>query len=126
MHVDIELDEVTNQFVWCIESIPLIEEELKDLKIYKDSVEQKKFEETFDFSAVSQLWTFRTNIPIDGQVEDLVRLDHDTGVGGLVELIIPKKKKLNKLSLKAKRFTHLQTTVQTSVPLLIRNEEDQK
>ena len=45
VHVDIEIEEAEHQLIWTIESIPLIEDEIKSLNIHKNIAEDKEFEE---------------------------------------------------------------------------------
>jgi hypothetical protein len=54
------------------------------------------------------------------------RFDYDTSLGFMVEVFFPKRKQLNKLALKGKRFSHLRTVVTNkATPLLLRNEDEE-
>jgi hypothetical protein len=121
-HVDIDVEEKLNELVWTIESVPLIRDEIEQLEVYNKMPPNSVFDNVFSFSKQPQSFKIVTKLSGDALVEEVKRIDHDTKLGGLVEVIIPRRKKLNKLSLKANRFAHLDTVVHSAQELLNRDE----
>lgn len=87
------------------------------LSFYTNDIEEK-----FDFPKSPILKRFTTSLPEDAQTEGLTRIDHDTCLGGIVEINVPKRKKLNKLALKGKRFNYLHTFVTKQTKLINRDQ----
>ena len=116
--VDIDVSDDEKNLIWTIEEHPLIEEELQSLSFYCEN-----FEEAYNYSNPPISKSFIVPIPEDAKAEDLKRYDYDTSLGCMVEAVIPRRKQLNKLALKGKRFTHLHTTVIKKVPLMARNSD---
>ena len=108
--------------IWTLEDHPLIESEVSFLSFYCEN-----FEEKYEFSNPPVSTSFHTPIPEDAVIEDMKRFDYDTSLGFMVEVFFPKRKQLNKLALKGKRFSHLRTVVTNkATPLLMRNEDEEE
>jgi len=71
------------------------------------------------------LKTFRyVPVPPDAVLDDSIdRYDHDTSAGYLVEIVVPRKKEVNKNKLKGKRFKHMDASFLSDEKLM--NEEDE-
>jgi len=66
--------------------------------------------------------SFVTSIPTDAKVEEMIRYDHSTEVGHLIEIWIPRRKKLPENALKGNRFRYIKTRVETTTPLILAAE----
>jgi hypothetical protein len=104
-------------------SRPLLKLELNKLHINTKVPEGKKFEEVYHFETQEKNILFKLELPKDALFEDSERRDHDTRCGGLVELIIPRRKKLDKMAFRGSLYLHLDTEVQTNTPLATRLAE---
>jgi hypothetical protein len=93
--VDIDVSDDEKNLIWTLEEHPLIEEELQSLSFYCEN-----FEEAYNYSNPPISKSFIVPIPDDAKAEDLKRYDYDTSLGCMVEVVIPRRKQLNKLAWK--------------------------
>jgi len=118
--VDVEILPSSSELQWTLKSFALLKNEIESFQIFKFVPKDVAFELYFDFSTDIQVTTYTTNLPGDCLIEQMDRQDHDTQLGYIVEVIIPRRKKIKTLMFKAQRYTngHLSDPkVITTVPL---------
>ncbi len=125
MVIDLDIDEKNNKLTFLVESRELLEDEISCLHIYRNLPEGKDFQNIYEYQASSTQEKIIIIIPNDAKIEEIERYDSDSPYGALVEVIFPRKKKLNTKMLKGHRYAHLKTTVKTTVPLVVRELDDE-
>jgi len=82
-----------------------LQSELKILTL-NEFCKGKDLEDVFEFKNTQVVNKFTESIPQDADIANGGRADHDTQLGGVVELFFPRKAKVNKLAFKGKLFLH--------------------
>ncbi len=85
--------------------------------------ENKDFDQQYSFCSEPQTKIYKILAPEDSLHEETLREDHDTGFGALVEIVVKRRKKVNNLALKPKRFSHVSIQGATTVELLKRTDQ---
>jgi len=101
--VDVDPTDDNQHLIWSVHSSPFIQDELAKLQHYNDSM-------NLDSSTIV-VTKMQTTLPDDVQISDLVRHDYGTTVGNLLEIIIPRKRKLAEGAGRAPRFQYLHTKI---------------
>ncbi len=109
-----------------MKSPPLYPEERAKLWIFKNLPENKDFDQQYNFNSNIQTKKFKIDVPEDCLSEETRREDHDTPFGAIVEIVVQRRKKVDNLALKPKRFSHLSIQGSSQVKLLERTEDSEK
>lgn len=113
-------EEEPEELIFKVISSPLLKVELAKLHMKTFVPQGKLLEEHYHFQTAQKNFEFRVKIPSDALYEDLIREDHDSKCGGLVEVIMPRRKKMNKLNFRGSLYLHLETDVTTTTELVQR------
>jgi hypothetical protein len=119
--VDIDVNDEKDHLIFTFETEnKLLPEELKQTKLFEsDKNLQVVSDQSMNACCVIP-------IPEDAAIEEIDRFGHDTPAGALVEVWLPKKKKVNlKDKLKAPRFKNINSTIQTTQKLAHPTEEEE-
>jgi hypothetical protein len=116
-----EVDEEHCCLVLVYHEVPLMEEEVKMSYSFTElEVDSREFP-----TQTPLTWKRVLRLPADSNLDEssIGRQDHQTSTGGLLELVIARKKRVSISKLRAPRFSFLTTTVKT--PIQAPEEEDQ-